>query len=171
MRDYPGAKFKSFEKLEEAYEFLRTTDPPKPAYPVKSKVQPSSQPPPTQNKPHTVLPTSFGSNSFQPASQPLPTQNKPQTVLPTAFGSNSFQPLRQLPQPVANTNKQQVTIVWTDGSASNNGKPNCRSGAGVFFGPADPRNCAARVPGEKQSSQRGEVYVAVFKYFFALTRF
>jgi hypothetical protein len=44
--------------------------------------------------------------------------------------------------------RHPVTQVYTDDACMNNGKPDARCGAGVWFGPDDPRNLAPRVPGE-----------------------
>ena len=38
-----------------------------------------------------------------------------------------------------------------------NGKANARCGAGVWFGPEDPRNLVIRIPGDQQSNQVGEI--------------
>jgi ribonuclease HI len=38
------------------------------------------------------------------------------------------------------------TVVYTDGSAIDNGTPQAKAGAGIFFGINDPRNRALRIP-------------------------
>ncbi|KAJ7152401.1 hypothetical protein C8R46DRAFT_1357467 [Mycena filopes] len=49
-------------------------------------------------------------------------------------------------------------IVYTDGSATNNGKANARAGAGAYYGPDDVRNLAIRVPEEQlPSNQTAEI--------------
>lgn len=47
-----------------------------------------------------------------------------------------------------------IPTVYTDGAYSRNRK---KAGAGVYFGPDDPRNKSADVPG-KQTNNRGELY-------------
>lgn len=53
--------------------------------------------------------------------------------------------------------------VFTDGSCANNGATNARAGAGVYFGPDDPRNLAKAVPLEcyAQTSTAAELYAAL----------
>ncbi|KAF6752457.1 ribonuclease H-like domain-containing protein, partial [Ephemerocybe angulata] len=58
------------------------------------------------------------------------------------------------------TTRQGEVQVYVDGSCFNNGKPNAKAGAGVYFGTGNQNNTAARVPG-KQTNQRGEIY-AIF---------
>ncbi|KAJ7137720.1 ribonuclease H-like domain-containing protein, partial [Mycena epipterygia] len=53
------------------------------------------------------------------------------------------------------------STVYTDGSCFNNGKPNARAGAGIFWGENSPRNQALRVPGPEQSNNRGEIYAVL----------
>ncbi|KAJ7689919.1 hypothetical protein B0H17DRAFT_890138, partial [Mycena rosella] len=49
-------------------------------------------------------------------------------------------------------------VIFTDGSATNNGGENARAGAGIFFGEGDPRNKAIRIPQEMNPSNNvGEI--------------
>ena len=48
-------------------------------------------------------------------------------------------------------------IVYTDGSAINNGKKNCYGGIGVFFGDNDLRNISERLPDGKASNNVAEL--------------
>ncbi|KAJ7676734.1 ribonuclease H-like protein [Mycena polygramma] len=49
-------------------------------------------------------------------------------------------------------------IVYTDGSATNNGREDARAGSGAFYGANDQRNLAIRVPEElKQSNNVAEI--------------
>jgi ribonuclease HI len=50
--------------------------------------------------------------------------------------------------------------IYTDGACSNNGQAGASAGAGVFFGDADERNQAFKVPG-LQTNQRAEVWAIV----------
>jgi ribonuclease HI len=50
-------------------------------------------------------------------------------------------------------------IVYTDGACDHNGKVMARAGYGVFFG--DRRDISARLPGQKQSNQRAELYAVL----------
>ena len=51
---------------------------------------------------------------------------------------------------------EEPEYVYTDGSCSNNGRPNAVAGIGVYFGEADPRNVSERVQG-KQSNNTAEL--------------
>ncbi|KAH7914514.1 ribonuclease H-like protein, partial [Hygrophoropsis aurantiaca] len=51
--------------------------------------------------------------------------------------------------------------VYTDGSCIDNGTTNAKCGAGIWFGPNDPRNSAVRIPGENQSNQIGELVAII----------
>ena len=53
-------------------------------------------------------------------------------------------------------NSKSEYYVYTDGSCSNNGKPNATAGIGVYFGMTDPRNVSERVQG-KQSNNTAEL--------------
>ncbi|THG92752.1 hypothetical protein EW026_g8259 [Hermanssonia centrifuga] len=56
-------------------------------------------------------------------------------------------------------------IVHTDGSCNQPGSVHATAGAGVYWGPFDPRNVTCRVPG-KQTNNRGELY-AILKALLA----
>lgn len=60
----------------------------------------------------------------------------------------------------ANIRHNEIT-VYTDGSCTDNGKENAKSGGGAWFGHNDPRNKALRVPGETQSNQTGELAAVI----------
>jgi ribonuclease HI len=53
--------------------------------------------------------------------------------------------------------------IYTDGSCTGQGTPKARAGAGVYFGPDDPRNLAEPVPLHQyaQTSNSAELYAAV----------
>lgn len=50
---------------------------------------------------------------------------------------------------------QEEITVYTDGSCLEGGTVTARAGAGIWFGPNDPRNASLRVPGAKQTNQVG----------------
>lgn len=52
---------------------------------------------------------------------------------------------------------QESKTAYTDGSCLENGDLNARAGFGVWFGPNNPANVSARVPGPAQTNQIGEV--------------
>jgi ribonuclease HI len=52
-------------------------------------------------------------------------------------------------------------IVYTDGSCLHNGTIMARAGYGVYFSENNPRNLSARLPGQKQSNQRAELYAVL----------
>jgi len=53
--------------------------------------------------------------------------------------------------------------VYTDGACSNNGKPNAKAGAGVFFGEGDSRNLSKRVMG-RQTNNVAELSAIIMAY-------
>jgi ribonuclease HI len=53
--------------------------------------------------------------------------------------------------------------VYTDGSCSNNGKPNASAGIGIYFGENDPRNISERVQG-KQTNNTAELGAIIRTY-------
>ena len=70
-------------------------------------------------------------------------------------GSSSKEPKTKLPTRPKEVHSD-VLEVFTDGSASNNGKANCRASYAVYFGESDPRNESGRIK-YKPSNQRGEL--------------
>jgi ribonuclease HI len=76
-------------------------------------------------------------------------------------GRLSHEPANRLERPIRGIELEEMTTVYTDGSCLNNGKANARAGAGIWYGPADPRNRSVRVPGQKQSNQIGELAAVV----------
>lgn len=52
-------------------------------------------------------------------------------------------------------------VIYTDGGADDNGSAGCRAGAGIYFGPDDPRNASIPVPGE-QTNNRGELTAILY---------
>ncbi|KAJ7858875.1 hypothetical protein B0H13DRAFT_2356350 [Mycena leptocephala] len=55
----------------------------------------------------------------------------------------------------------EPVIVYTDGSATNNGKADARAGAGAYYGPNDVRNLAIRVPEELGPSNQSAEVLAI----------
>ncbi|KAJ7038669.1 ribonuclease H-like domain-containing protein, partial [Mycena alexandri] len=51
--------------------------------------------------------------------------------------------------------------VYTDGSCLENGSPNARAGAGVYYGPGSEYNMSLRVSGE-QTNNRGELLAILY---------
>ncbi len=54
-----------------------------------------------------------------------------------------------------------ITDVYTDGSASNNGKPGCIAGYGVFFGDNDERNISEPFLLAPLTNNRAELYACI----------
>lgn len=52
--------------------------------------------------------------------------------------------------------QKKVSVVYTDGASSNNGKPHARAGFGVYWGDNDSRNASVKLPGKSQTNQRAE---------------
>jgi ribonuclease HI len=67
----------------------------------------------------------------------------------------------QRPQNNGANNRHEEMTVYTDGSCTDNGKENAKSGGGAWFGQNDPRNKALRVPGESHSNQIGELAAVI----------
>ena len=65
------------------------------------------------------------------------------------------------------TLKNTEQVVYTDGSCTNNGTDEAKSGSGVWYGEWDPRNMAVRVPGQRQSNQVGELLAALLAIKYA----
>ncbi len=57
--------------------------------------------------------------------------------------------------------KPQRIVVYTDGACPNNGKKDAIGGVGVWFGDNDSRNVSERLPGDKQTNQRAEIYATI----------
>ncbi|KAJ7140527.1 ribonuclease H-like protein [Mycena crocata] len=56
---------------------------------------------------------------------------------------------------------EETVVVYTDGSALENGSDNVKAGSGIYYGKDDGRNMAIRVPDSlKPSNQTGEVLAA-----------
>lgn len=56
---------------------------------------------------------------------------------------------------------EQLVTVYTDGSATNNGKANARAGAGAYYAPNDNRNMAIRIPEELLPSNQTAEIIAI----------
>ncbi|KAI8825791.1 ribonuclease H-like domain-containing protein, partial [Fimicolochytrium jonesii] len=52
-------------------------------------------------------------------------------------------------------------LIYTDGSCLGNGAHHARAGIGIFFGPSDPRNMSARLPGPVQTNNRAEGFAVI----------
>jgi hypothetical protein len=66
----------------------------------------------------------------------------------------SQEPAHRLLRPAAGLDvAEEHVTVYTDGSCMNNGRPDARCGAGIWYGEDDDRNRAVRVPGHEQSNQ------------------
>ncbi|RCH83712.1 Ribonuclease H1 [Rhizopus stolonifer] len=55
----------------------------------------------------------------------------------------------------------RISVVYTDGASSNNGKGHARAGYGVYWGDNDPRNASVRLPGSRQTNQRAEASAVI----------
>jgi ribonuclease HI len=58
---------------------------------------------------------------------------------------------------VSGIEQKSDIIVYTDGSAINNGKRNCYGGIGIFFGNNDIRNVSEKLPDGKASNNVAEL--------------
>jgi ribonuclease HI len=55
----------------------------------------------------------------------------------------------------------ETQLIYVDGACYRNGKTGARAGFGIYFGPADPCNISARLPGYQQTNQRAELFAAL----------
>ncbi|KAI2610961.1 ribonuclease H-like domain-containing protein [Hypoxylon fragiforme] len=58
---------------------------------------------------------------------------------------------------IVTDDESDIEPVYTDGSASSNGRAGAVAGVGVYFGTGDPRNISERLKGEVQTNQRAEL--------------
>ena len=58
------------------------------------------------------------------------------------------------------SNSKEIIRVFTDGSCSNNGKPNAKAGIGIYFGKDNPKNVSKRIQG-KQSNNTTELSAVI----------
>jgi ribonuclease HI len=142
---FKGAKFKKFATREEADIFMAIV-------------------PPISGKRKTVTPGKLKAAKKQlpdfsrvPADPSILYRKEDKAPAKPAkrikSGPSVFDPAAALPG----------LTIYTDGSCSRNGTVKARAGAGVYFGPDDPRNLAEPVPLERyaQTSNAGELYAAV----------
>ncbi|CAE6458593.1 unnamed protein product [Rhizoctonia solani] len=107
-----------------------------------------------------------GSGSGSGLMTPKPSGGKIATLIrgtPTPAGGNkstSINTARNVSTSAVNNNKNGQVEVWTDGSCLGNGKDNATAAYAVYFGPGDPRNEAARAPGN-QTNNVGEIYAVI----------
>ncbi|KAH9854775.1 hypothetical protein C2E23DRAFT_704415, partial [Lenzites betulinus] len=101
------------------------------------------------------IPLEDGAVLFDPSIRSGPLACDSFRVFASLAGSHP-PPLRKAPRPFE-VPPEEVT-VYTDGSCVRNGTTAAVAGAGVWYGHGDPRNVAARVPGDEVSNQRAEMY-------------
>lgn len=86
-----------------------------------------------------------------------PVRDAPSTSLAGTFGQLAQEGYNFTPPP-------HRLIVYADGSGLSNGSKDALAGSGVFWGSsgrAAKYNIAARVPGPKQTNNRGELYALI----------
>lgn len=129
--DFPGAKYESFDTLEQAGAF----------YMEHLKKEYAKR----------------ESGSAQQEMQQQPKQYTGVAIEPVAAPIKS-EPAARLQHTRSTTESNgNLMKIYTDGSSQGNGKPGARAGLGVFFGPDDERNLAERLPGIPQTNQRAEL--------------
>lgn len=129
--DFPGAKYESFDTLEQAGLFYMKH-----------------------------LEKEFAkreSGSAQQAMQHQPKQYTGAAIEPVAAPIKSEPTARPQQTRSATEPDDDLMKIYTDGSSQGNGKPGARAGLGVYFGPNDERNLAERLPGIIQTNQRAEL--------------
>ncbi|KAJ4134642.1 hypothetical protein NW768_004238 [Fusarium equiseti] len=129
--DFPGAKYESFDTLEQAgafyYKHLEKESAKLESGSAQQEMQQQQQ--------------QYTGAAIEPVA--APTKSEP-TVSPQHTRS-------------ATKSNDSLMRIYTDGSSQGNGKPGARAGLGVFFGPDDERNLAERLPGVPQTNQRAEL--------------
>ncbi|KAG2236544.1 hypothetical protein INT48_000844 [Thamnidium elegans] len=100
----------------------------------------------------------FATNSL-PDCKPLPQEHERITPLVENKRKTSDElilPAKRIRTEPPLFERKKMTVVYTDGASSNNGKTCARAGYGVYWGDNDPRNASIRLDGEKQTNQRAE---------------
>ncbi|KAF9183189.1 hypothetical protein BGZ51_004191 [Haplosporangium sp. Z 767] len=139
-----GAKFKKFEVLKDAEEFVRTGPKVFTKPPPKNSTRPSPYAAAAQAKAAGI---STSTNSTLSAST---------SSSSNSAGKDSYTRVNGIRMAASDT-----MIVYTDGSSLGNGKEGCQAGVGVFFGVNDPRNVSERLDSEPQTNQRAELTAAL----------
>ncbi|RFN51546.1 ribonuclease h1 [Fusarium flagelliforme] len=129
--DFPGAKYESFDTLEQAGAFYH------------QHLEKES--------------AKLKSGSAQQEMQQQPKQYTGAAIEPVAAPIKSEHTVRPQHTRSATESNDSLMRIYTDGSSQGNGKPGARAGLGVFFGPDDERNLAERLPGTPQTNQRAEL--------------
>ncbi|KAG0259483.1 hypothetical protein BG011_002595 [Mortierella polycephala] len=137
-----GAKFKKFETLKDAEEFVRTGPKVFTKPPPKNSVRPSPYAAAAQARAAGTS-TSGHSTVSDSASS-------------SSAGKDSYIRVKGVRMAASD-----MVVVYTDGSSLGNGKVGCQAGVGVFFGVNDPRNVSERLDSEPQTNQRAELMAAL----------
>ncbi|KZT40281.1 RnaseH-domain-containing protein [Sistotremastrum suecicum HHB10207 ss-3] len=134
IRHFANAKFKKFDTLAAANEFLGISNPSTTtATPVAST---SSASPRKSRVDRTAKPYD------------IPSSSSPKKK--NAYGERA-------PDIVDESGWE---VVYTDGACQGNGGPKARGGIGVWYGNNDPRNISERLPGE-QTNNRAELIALI----------
>lgn len=127
ISNFPNPRYKRFASEAEALEWIAENM----AGATKTKAPTAKEPEDAEDEAVSLNP-----ESKEPPRKRAKTDTKPQST-----AKSSTEPVK----------------VWTDGSSLGNGKLGAQAGLGVFFGVNDPRNVSERVPGPRQTNQRGEL--------------
>jgi ribonuclease HI len=107
----------------------------------------------------------FSSESLMPAEQGVKRPMEVAEAVDWNFKKSKFEPQTEAaPLPSAGlgpTHHHDRTVIYTDGSCTDNGHSGARAGVGIYWGPNHPQNTAMRLPGGLQTSQRAEVYACI----------
>ncbi|KAI8824061.1 ribonuclease H-like domain-containing protein [Fimicolochytrium jonesii] len=95
-------------------------------------------------------------SSTAPASSAMITTATLTTVITITSGTLTTTTL-----PPSSSSSLPPLTIFTDGSCLSNGTPSARAGIGIYFGPSDPRNTAARLPGTTQTNNRAELFAVI----------
>jgi len=106
----------------------------------------------------------FLANATKPVAVPRPSTSASSSSVSISSSSKATPPAsssNQFDASIGPVNREENRIViYTDGSCTNNGKPNAKGGIGVYFHDNSPLNISAPLPG-KQSNNRAELQAAV----------
>ncbi|KAF9436356.1 hypothetical protein BGZ76_004216 [Entomortierella beljakovae] len=138
-----NAKFKKFDSLKEAEEFVKNG--PK----VFTKPLPKA------------VAAAAGRASPYPINAKASTSASSSASATTKTNANSTGKDNYVSVNGVRVAASDTIVAYTDGSALSNGKASSQAGLGVFFGVNDPRNVSERLEGEPQTNQRAELMAAL----------
>ncbi|KAF9403226.1 hypothetical protein BGX21_006222 [Mortierella sp. AD011] len=142
VRGVVNAKFKKFDSLKEAEEF------------VKNGPKVFTKPVPKAAVSATGRPSPYAAAAAARAGE---SSNSAARQEAGSSGKDNYISVNGVRVAASDT-----IVIYTDGSSLSNGRVGSQAGLGVFFGVNDPRNISERLEGEPQTNQRAEL-MAVYR--------